>query len=129
MLTKEKGDVALGMAISHFLSNGYEVCLPIGDKRDYDLITEKDGQLSKIQVKHGGLYRNETKCVVALRVMGGNQSFYSSKKYEANAFDYLFVHTAKGESYILPWNDDIIGKSVLRIEAPKYRLYRLHTQG
>ena len=85
MLTKQKGDIALGKAISYFISQGYEVCLPIGDKRDYDLVVEKGGKLMKVQVKYAGLYRSEEKCIVALRVMGGNRSFYSAKKYAAEA--------------------------------------------
>jgi hypothetical protein len=129
MLTKQKGDTALGNAIAHFLSQGYEVCLPIGDKRDYDMVIEKGGQLARVQVKYGGLYRNRTSCYVALRVMGGNQSFFYAKKYQHNAFEYLFVYTAKGESYVLPWNDDIIGKSVISIEAPKYSPYKVIMQG
>jgi hypothetical protein len=41
--TKGKGDMAVGQAICHFISLGYEVCLPIGDKRDYDFVIEKNG--------------------------------------------------------------------------------------
>ena len=67
MLTKQKGDVALGVAISYFIVSGYEVSLPIGDKRDYDLIIEKNGELSRVQVKHGGLYQGRTKCRVISR--------------------------------------------------------------
>ena len=129
MLTKQKGDVALGRAISYFLSNGYEVCLPIGDKRDYDLIVEKEGALARVQVKYGGLYQGRLKCRVALRVMGGNQSFHTIKKYKAGAFEYLFVHTAKGETYLIPWDDNIVGMSELSIEAPKYSSYKLLMQG
>jgi hypothetical protein len=54
MTTKEKGDVAVGFAISHFRSQGYEVCLPIGDKRPYDFILEKNENLSRVQVKYAG---------------------------------------------------------------------------
>jgi hypothetical protein len=125
MLTKQKGDAALGQAIAYFLGQGYEICLPIGDKRDYDLIVEKEGILARVQVKYGGLYKDETRCTVALRVMGGNQSYFYAKKYSADAFEYLFVHTAKGESYVLPWNTEIIGKSVISIEAKKYVKYRV----
>ena len=123
MLTKDKGDLALGHAIRYFLASGYEVCLPIGDKRDYDLIVERSGKLSRVQVKYGGLYRARRRCQVALRVMGGNQSFHTVKKYSPDAFEYLFVHTAKGQSYVIPWSNDIIGKSVISIEAPKYNQY------
>ena len=41
MLTKEKGDIAVADAIHFFTINRYEVCLPIGDKRNYDLVVEK----------------------------------------------------------------------------------------
>ena len=125
MLTKQKGDLAIGKAIHYFVLNGYEVCLPIGDKRDYDLIIEKDGKLARVQVKYGGLYNNRDKCTVALRVMDGNQSFYYVKKYRADAFEFLFVYTAKGETYLLPWDDRIVGKNSLSIEAPKYNPFKI----
>jgi hypothetical protein len=57
MTTKERGDIAVGFAISHFMSNQYEVCLPIGDKRCYDFIAEKDGNLIRVQVKFAGFYK------------------------------------------------------------------------
>ncbi len=129
MLPKQKGDIALGKAISYFIQNGYEVLLPIGDKRDYDLVVEKEHILSRIQVKYAGVYSDRNKCNVALRVMGGNQSFYSAKKYQGDSFDLLFVHSAKGDSYLLPWDNRIIGKSVLSIEAPKYIRYKVTVLG
>jgi len=124
MLPKQKGDMALGRAISHFLSNGYEVCLPIGDKRDYDLVIEKEGELARVQVKYAGLHRGMKTCKAALRVMGGNQSYYSAKKYTDDAFEYLFVYTAKGESFLLPWKDVQV-RTVLCVEAPMYSTYRV----
>jgi PD-(D/E)XK nuclease superfamily protein len=128
MLSKQKGDTAIGSAIAHFLSNGYEVCLPIGDKRDYDLVVEKDGQLFRVQVKFAGFYPDKNGCQAALRVMGGNQSYYSAKKYSDDAFEYLFVYTAKGEAYLIPW-DKLTIRSYLSIEAPKYSSYKVSTQG
>ena len=41
MLTKANGDLAVAYAIHYYTVNDYEVCLPIGDKRPYDLIIEK----------------------------------------------------------------------------------------
>lgn len=124
MKPKEKGDVALGKAISYFISNGYEVCLPIGDKRDYDLVVEKGGILSRVQVKYAGLYVGKTQCRAALRVMGGNQSYGTAKKYNNDSFEYLFVHTAKDESFLFPWADIKI-RSELSVEAPQYSAYKL----
>lgn len=80
MNTKERGDNAVGQAINFFINQGYEVCLPIGDKRDFDLVVEKDGVLQKVQVKYAGLYKTTSVCKVGLRITGGNQSFNYSKK-------------------------------------------------
>lgn len=107
MNTKIKGDMAVGFAINHYLFNGHEVCLPIGDKRNYDLVIEKDGILKRVQVKYAGL-NNRNECLVALRITGGNQSFKYSKKYEDDAFDVLFVYTEKGQKISYP----MVGSSV-----------------
>lgn len=122
MLTKERGDLALGFAIQHFLSNGYEVCLPIGDKRNYDLIIEKAGLTSRVQVKYAGLYSKDGQCRVGLRITGGNQSYHYAKKYADDAFDHLFVYTAKGYSFLLPWKE-VKARSEMSIEHDKYRPY------
>ncbi len=123
MNTKERGDVAVGQAISFFMGSGNEVFLPVGDKRDFDLIIEKDGVLKKVQVKYAGLYTASGVCKVGLRITGGNQSFGYSKKYNKDAFDLLFIYTAKGEKYLLPW-EAITFRNELSIESKKYRMYR-----
>ena len=128
MLSKQKGDVAMGNAIAYFMSNGFEVYLPIGDKRDYDLVVEKDGKLARVQVKYAGLYKDKIRCQAALRFMGGNLSFYSAKKYTDDAFDYLYVYTAKNENYLFPWQDVNV-RSILSIEVVKYRAYKVNVQG
>ena len=110
-------------AIHFYMTRGYEVCLPIGDKSDYDIVVEKNGALEKIQVKYGGLYPNKTGCRVALRVMGGNQSYHYAKKYSDSAFDILFVYTAKDELFEIPWAE-IKVRSELSVETPKYQKYK-----
>lgn len=125
MLTKEKGDIALGNAIQYYLEYGYEVCLPIGDKRKYDLLIEKDSIISRVQVKYGGLYPGKLGCRVALRVMGGNQSFHYAQKYADDAFDTLFVYTAKGQRYSIPWKE-VKARSEISIETAKYQVYLLN---
>jgi len=127
MLTKQKGDVALSMAIAYFMSNEYEVLLPIGDKRPYDLVIEKGGLLSRVQVKYAGLYASQ-KCIAALRVMGGNQSYYTAKKYEDTAFDYLFVYSARHEAYLFPWRE-VAARNAIRVEVSKYAAYKVSMQG
>jgi len=123
MLTKQKGDIALGNAIQYFIINDYEVCLPIGDKRDYDLIVEKKNIVYRVQVKYAGFYPSRNnQCRVALRITGGNQSYNYSKKYSNDAFDILFVYTAKGQEFVLPW-PDIKARNELTIEHPKFSKY------
>jgi hypothetical protein len=129
MLTKQKGDIAMGHAIAYFLSHDYEVFLPIGDKGDVDLIVQKDEKLARVQVKYAGWYTGLKKHIVALRVMGDNQSFHTIKRYSPDSFEFLFVCTAIGDTYLLPWKGDIVKQTVLHIESIKYDEFRVHMQG
>jgi hypothetical protein len=122
--TKSKGDIAVANAIRHYITSGYEVSLPIGDKREYDFIVEKDGLLSKVQVKYAGLYKDSNSCKVGLRITGGNQSFNYSKKYSNDSFDILFVYTQKGDSYSIPWKY-ITSRNEINIEHSKYSGYKV----
>jgi hypothetical protein len=127
MISKEKGDIAQGAAISYFMKNGYEVCLPIGDKRTYDMLIEINGDVQKVQVKFAGIYTASDQCKVGLRTTGGNQSYNYSKKYSDNEFDLLFVYTARNDSFLLPWNE-ITARNEMSIEHIKYAKYKI-TQG
>jgi hypothetical protein len=122
VITKEKGDLAIGRAIHYFLSSGYEVCLPIGDKRTYDMLVETGGRIQKVQVKYAGLYSRNNQCKVGLRTTGGNQSYYYAKKYTDSEFDILFVYTAKSASYLIPWGE-VKARNELSIEHIKYQKY------
>lgn len=123
MNTKTKGDLAIGQAIGYFMSNNYEVCLPIGDKREYDFVVEKNGLLEKVQVKFAGLYK-EGICKVALRVMGGNQSYGYARKYKDDSFDLLFVYSARGKRYLLPWKK-VTNRNQIHIEHEKYKKFEI----
>ena len=124
MKPKEKGDLAAAHAISYFMSNGYEVCLPIGDKRPYDLVVELTGKLYRVQIKYAGYYRGDKKYKAALRTMGGNQSYYTAKKYQEDDFDLLFVYVENGRKFLIPWQKLKIRNS-LSIEASKYARYEV----
>lgn len=123
MNTKERGDLAVGQGINFFMKNGYEVCLPIGDKRDYDFVVEKKGVLEKVQVKYAGIYERSGTCKVGLRITGGNQSYSYAKKYKKDSFDLLFVYTEKAEIYVIPWNKLEL-RNELSIETKKYSMYK-----
>ncbi|MFZ2126444.1 MAG: group I intron-associated PD-(D/E)XK endonuclease [Candidatus Microsaccharimonas sp.] len=124
MKPKEKGDLAVAHAISYFITNGYEVCLPIGDKRKYDLIAEIDNCLFRVQVKYAGYYKGTNKHMAALRTMGGNQSYYTAKKYSVDAFDLLYVFVADGKQFLFPWKE-IENRNSISVEASKFMKYEV----
>ncbi len=106
------------------MTNGYEVCLPIGDKRPYDMIVELDNSLFRVQIKYAGLYKGAQKYKAALRTMGGNQSYYTAKKYSKTDFDLLFVYVGNGRKFVIPWNK-IDNTNSLSIEASKFAPYEV----
>lgn len=124
MNTKQKGDLATSHAIHYFMTNGYEVCLPIGDKQQYDLVVDINGSLNRVQVKYAGYYSGDKKYKAALRTMGGNQSYTTAKKYGDDAFDLLFVYVENGRKFLIPWRELRIRNS-LAIEASKYSIYEV----
>ncbi len=124
MNTKQKGDIAVGQAINYYISNGYEVCLPIGDKRDYDFIIEKDSILKRIQVKYAGFSTKRNRSVAGLRITGGNQSYTYAKKYHKDAFDELFIFTGKNDRFVIPWSH-IDCRNELIVDAGKYNKYKV----
>ena len=124
MKPKEKGDLAVANAIHYYMTNGYEVCLPIGDKRPYDIIVEVEGLVKRVQVKFAGFYNGVKQHKVALRITGGNQSFNSVKKYSFEDFDELFIFTESGRKFAIPWSD-ITARNELNIEHSKYSRYEI----
>ena len=123
--TKEKGDIAEAKAIAWFVDAGYEVLLPLGSKRKYDFAIEKDGLISKVQVKYAGVYSKSGTCKAALRTTGGNQSFNTVKFYEKIDFDYLYIFTQKNQEYVLPWTL-VSARNELSIEDIKYQKFRVN---
>ncbi len=53
--TKRTGDISEIVVITAFIKAGYVVSVPFGENHRYDLIADKDGVLSRIQVKTGRL--------------------------------------------------------------------------
>ena len=86
---KVKGTVGLGHAISYFTRIGTVVALPLNDSQPYDLIVEIDGELKKVQVK------TSTSDSIALRTMGGNQSYHTAKLFEHTSCDYFSLDEIK----------------------------------
>ena len=122
MNSKQKGDISVGEAISHFLKREQEVLLPIGDKRPYDLVVEKNGLLQKVQCKFTDSKTSYGIFTVDLRLTGGNQSFHTVKYYGSNDFDVLLVCTSSGDKYEIPASET--NKSTINL-GKKFAKFRI----
>ncbi|SRR5258708_36311111 len=119
--SKQKGSYALAQCIAKLYSLGYEVLLPVGDRKPYDLIFDDGKHLYKVQAKYAGLYRNG-RCKVGLRITGGNQSFNYTRKYKDDDFDYLYVMTPTLKQYLIKWNETK-NRNEITIDDRKYDKY------
>lgn len=100
---KEKGNAGLGIAIGYFSSHGYTVSIPLNDTQDYDLIVDKNNQISKIQVKSTSCKTKYGKYQVALKSCGGTKGKTYKSLIDTN-IDSLFVLTDNFDMYLIPIN-------------------------
>lgn len=121
MNTKQKGDLAVAQSIAKLTSKGYEILLPIGDRKSYDLVFDDGKILSRVQVKYAGK-SSRGKYLAHLRITGGNQSFNYARKYKEDDFDYLYVYTADSRHYLIKW-DGIKARNVISLDDKKYMKY------
>lgn len=121
MNTKQKGSLAVAQSIARLSSIGYEILLPLGDRKPYDLVFDDGKKLNRVQVKYAGK-NSRGKYSAYLRITGGNQSFNYAKKYKDDDFDYLYVYTADGRHYLIKWNDIDVRNEIL-LDDKKYQRY------
>ena len=125
MKSKAKGDMAVGRAIAHYISQQCEVLLPIGDKQKYDLVVDCGQSFQKVQCKFTSHKAKSGAFIAPLRVMGGNQSYHTAKHYNKEDFDILFVMTEDGDIFTIPF-EDIETKNSVTLSG-KYEQYRVIT--
>ena len=121
MNSKQKGSLAVAQCIGRLYSMGFEVLLPIGDRKPYDLVFDNGKRLYKVQVKYAGKI-SKGKYVAGLRITGGNQSYNYTKKYKDDDFDYLYVFTQDNRHYLIKWNE-IKVRNEISIDDKKYQKY------
>lgn len=104
MDNKLKGNLAVASAITHFITMGYTVSIPLADTAKYDLVVERNGNLEAVQCKYAGFERSPGIYSVPLYVSGGNRSAGNRRiKYQSKDFDSLFVLCASGRKYLIPF--------------------------
>ena len=102
---------------------GYEILLPLGDRKPYDLAVDIDGKIYKVQVKYAGI-STDGKCKASLRMVGGNKTRLSWMAYQEGDFDFLFVYSERGMKYLIPWGELKV-VSNLTIESKRYQKFVL----
>jgi hypothetical protein len=102
---KQQGDVGVAKAIFYYTASGYTVSIPNTDNSRYDLVVEKKGKFSRVQVKtttyksEYGIYQ------AALKTSGGNRTGKGKVSYiSSSEIDLLFVLTETGTMYEIPVN-------------------------
>ena len=95
-----QGDVAESIAASYFTINGYIVSKPLNHSAYYDLIAD-NGQLHRVEVKSSSYTAPSGNYQVALRTLGGNQSWTGKvKSIDSTKTDIVFILTADFYMYI-----------------------------
>lgn len=119
--TKKQGDAGLGKAICWFVSNGYNVSIPLTDSQDYDLVVENGSSLSKVQVKYT-TYQDRGHYQANLSVKGGNRTSRGRiKVFDKSLVDYVFVITGEGTEYFIPTKDiDVHYHLILHTKYDKF---------
>lgn len=100
--SKKKGDIGVAVAISAFVNLGNTVLFPLSDSEPYDLAFDDGKRLCKVQVRTTEAKQPNGNFKVNLRVMGGNRSFQTVKRFDKEKVDFLFVLTKDGDKYLIP---------------------------
>ena len=121
--TRKQGLVGLSSAIDWFVRNEYNVSIPLDDSQAYDLIVERDNKLFRVQVKTTYCKVKYNIYKVQLETAGGNQSFYTRKKFDNTICELLFILTDDNEQYLIPTNEVQATRSInLGKDKLKYKL-------
>ena len=101
---REQGTIGVGAAIRWFIANGYDVFLPVGEPRHYDLIVvDAAGDLQRVEVKTTTCRNSRGRFVVQIATSGGNQSWTGVvKTFDPSEVDLLYVLTDDGDEYVVP---------------------------
>jgi hypothetical protein len=102
------GPPSLSIAMQWFLEGGYIVSVPI-EPAAYDLVTESDDGLKRVQVKstsrreRGGAFKARlTRRIYDPETTRNNAGSYRDVPYGPGMVDYFFIITQDGIAYLIP---------------------------
>ena len=121
---RAQGDLGELSAINWLTEAGAVVSLPMFHSPDYDLIADRGGSLTRVQVKTSVAWHKD-RFVVSLCTRGGNQSWNRViKRLDATRCDSLFVHVGDGRRWYMPVAA-LGGGSGILLGGPKYAEYEI----
>jgi hypothetical protein len=122
---RHQGSIGEAIAASWLMQAGYGVWVPFGHSPDFDLIGERDGQLSRIQVKTSTQFV-KGRWSVAICTRGGNQSWNKViKRLDQTRYDYLFIVVADWRCWFIP-SSEMDARSGVLLGGPKYARFEIN---
>ena len=119
MNPREQGDLGERAAAVWLLRQGYATAYPFGHRAVWDLLTEIDHKIHKVQVKTTTVFRRG-RWSLQLSTRGGNQSWNGTvKRLDASRCDYLFALVGDGRQWFIPATA-LDGGSRILLSGPKY---------
>lgn len=103
---KKQGDMGMCYAIAYYSKLGWTISIPVTDSQDYDLIVDTGTKLLKVQVK------------TTTQISG-----HTTKTFDNNQSDLLFVLTDNGDCYSIP-RDAITSKNTINL-GEKVLMYKV----
>lgn len=116
-----QGNHGLGCAIAWFTLQNYIVAIPLNDNQTYDLLVDKDGAISRVQVKTTG-FKRRGGYVAQIKSTRHNMKDFKTNLFEANSCDLLYILVEDGGQYLIP-SSEITAKHELALR--KYEKYKV----
>ncbi len=121
------GKSGLSIAAKWFLDRGYTVSVPL-EPTCYDLVTESDEGLKKVQVKTTNRLESSGRYGVRLTrtiydplAVSNASGKYRQAPYASGMVDYFFIVTGNGSMYLIPF--DVIGSRQSIVLDHKYSAF------
>lgn len=121
--SNKQGDVGVGRAIAHFVSQGFTVSVPLTDSQEYDLVVGDDSGLKKVQVKTT-CYKRNSVFTVNLKTSSKKKNRNLYKSFDASKCDLLYILTDEDEEYIIPC-EELEAETSLSM-SDKYSKYKIN---
>jgi hypothetical protein len=101
--TRHQGDSGVAAALAYYAGQGWPVSVPFGEGQRYDLIVDRDGELSRVQVKSAHTKNKAGNYQAELRTKGGNKSG-TGKEYRLSSeeTDEVVIACGDGTLWLFP---------------------------